>query len=142
MTQTEVKLTVEEFDTWLTLVFDFAGAADSVNYDQVVVQFGGEGHFVPGLFHFDDLYLQDPAGIETNLQSEMAVYPNPATDELYFEHEGNFEEVSIYSISGKLMQQSDVIRNSISLENLAPGLYLLQAKAEDGKEYRAKFLVK
>jgi hypothetical protein len=56
-TQTEVKLDVLVFDEWVTLSFDFSSIADSVNYDQVVVQLGGEGHLEPGLFYFDNFEL-------------------------------------------------------------------------------------
>lgn len=57
-TQTEVKITVDTYDEWVTLVFDFNAVADSVNYDQVVVQLGGEGHWIPGQFYFDNLDLE------------------------------------------------------------------------------------
>ncbi len=57
-TQTEIVITVEDFDQWVTLLFDFSAVADSVNYDQVVIQLGGEGHWVPGQFYFDNLYLK------------------------------------------------------------------------------------
>lgn len=71
-TQTEVKLTVTTFDAWVTLVFDFSAVADRQDYDQVVVQFGGEGHLVAGLFYFDDIRLLDAAPLlqqVLNLQS-------------------------------------------------------------------------
>jgi PKD repeat protein len=58
-TQTEIVLPVGQHDQWITLQFDFSDIADSVNYDQVVVQFGGEGHFEPGQFYFDDFNLMD-----------------------------------------------------------------------------------
>ncbi len=58
MTQTEIIITVNDLDEWVTLLFDFSAVADSVNYDQVVVQLGGEGHSVPGQFYFDNLYLK------------------------------------------------------------------------------------
>lgn len=57
-TQTEVIQTVNQLDQWVTLTFDFSAAADSVNYDQVVVQLGGENHLVPAQFYFDDLKLK------------------------------------------------------------------------------------
>jgi len=56
-TQTEIIFNVADFDQWLTLEFDFSAIADSVNYDQVVVQLGGEEHLVDGLFYFDDFVL-------------------------------------------------------------------------------------
>lgn len=57
-TQTEIVLTVTEYDQWQTLLFDFSAIADSINYDQVIIQFGGEGHWAPGQFYFDNLYLK------------------------------------------------------------------------------------
>lgn len=57
-TQTEVILSVEELDTWVTLTFDFSSVSDREDYDQVVVQLGGEGHWVPGQFYFDNLDLE------------------------------------------------------------------------------------
>ncbi|HSG68661.1 MAG TPA: PKD domain-containing protein, partial [Bacteroidales bacterium] len=58
MTQTEIKHTITEFDTWVTVLFDFSAIADSINYDQLVVQLGGEGHWVPAQFYFDNFYLK------------------------------------------------------------------------------------
>jgi hypothetical protein len=57
MTQTEILQTVTEFDQWVTLQFDFSIVSDRDDYDQMVVQFGGEGHLVPGQFYFDDIEL-------------------------------------------------------------------------------------
>ncbi|MCF8303396.1 MAG: Ig-like domain-containing protein [Bacteroidales bacterium] len=59
MTQTQVMHEVTEFDSWVDLEFDFSAVSDSTNYDKVVVQCGGEGHFFPGLFYFDDIYLME-----------------------------------------------------------------------------------
>ncbi len=52
-TQTVISQTVTQFDQWVTLTFNFTTAADSVNYDQIVVQLGGEGHYTPAQFYFD-----------------------------------------------------------------------------------------
>ncbi len=56
-TQAEVVQTVTVFDEWVTLLFDFDGWNTSIDYDQIVVQFGGEGHLVPGQFYFDNIAL-------------------------------------------------------------------------------------
>ncbi len=102
MTQTEVLLTIEEFDTWVTLEFDFSSVADSVNYDQVVVQFGGEGHFVAGQFYFDDFYLENPTGIQEASYEQLSMYPNPATNVINLTNYQSITSVSVYSIDGKL----------------------------------------
>lgn len=72
MTQTEIVHTITTYDAWQTLLFDFSAIADSINYDQLVVQLGGEGHLEPAQFYFDNFYLkhvpfilvQDPNGGE------------------------------------------------------------------------------
>ena len=57
MTQAQIIHTVDTYDEWVTLTFDFSAVADSVNYDKIVVQLGGEGHWAPGQFYYDDLQL-------------------------------------------------------------------------------------
>lgn len=57
-TQTEVKHTVTTYDSWQTLEFDFSSVSGNIDYDQIVVQLGGEGHFNPALLYFDNLYLK------------------------------------------------------------------------------------
>jgi len=141
-TQTEVKVTVEEFDTWVTLIFDFSAVADREDYDQVVVQLGGEGHFVPGMFYFDDIELQDPTGIADQSIFSAKVYPNPATDVLYFENAETLQNVSIFSINGQLLYKADNVINSVDLRNFSPGLYTLRASGFDGEQFHAKFIVK
>lgn len=53
-TQKEILKSSLATDKWLDLEFDFSGASDQVVYDKIVIQFGGEGHTVPGVFFFDD----------------------------------------------------------------------------------------
>lgn len=80
-TQTEIKHTLTTFDAWVTLEFDFSAISDSINYDQIVVQLGGEGHWVAAQFYFDNLYLmhvpaitvEAPNGGETLEQGEAFV---------------------------------------------------------------------
>jgi len=56
-TQAEIVQTITVFDEWVTLTYDFSAWSENIDYDQIVVQLGGEGHWAPGQFYFDDLYL-------------------------------------------------------------------------------------
>ncbi|PWJ36157.1 PKD domain-containing protein [Sediminitomix flava] len=59
-TQYEVyhELTEDQLGKWVVLSFDFSGAADRTDFDKIIVQFGGEGHFSAGTFYLDDIELQ------------------------------------------------------------------------------------
>jgi len=58
--QVEIKQQVMQTDKWVELTFDF-GAAEIMNrkdLDRIVIQVGGEGNFIPGVFFLDDFRLQ------------------------------------------------------------------------------------
>ncbi|MBC3540018.1 PKD domain-containing protein [Rufibacter sediminis] len=56
-TQAEVIQRVTEMDQWVELTFDFSAVKDRTDFDKIVVQIGGEGHFNPGIFYLDDFRL-------------------------------------------------------------------------------------
>lgn len=141
-TQTEIKLTVDEFDTWVSLSFDFSIVSDSVNYDQVVVQFGGETHFIPGMFYFDDLKLRDINGIGKQTMKNIDVFPNPASDVLYVENIEDIVSLKVYSMNGNLIRESHENVNSIDLKNVPAGFYTLIINGWNGQIYYSKFIVK
>lgn len=55
----EKVLTADQLDKWIELEFDFSEVADRTNYDQIVIQFGQEGHYGPGIFYFDDFTFSE-----------------------------------------------------------------------------------
>jgi hypothetical protein len=56
-TQAEVVQQVTQMDQWVELTFDFSAHASRKDFDKIVVQFGGEAHFNPGIFYLDDFRL-------------------------------------------------------------------------------------
>ncbi|WP_347158226.1 PKD domain-containing protein [Pontibacter chitinilyticus] len=58
--QVEIKQQVSQLDRWVELTFDFS-AADVVSrkdLNRIVIQVGGEGNYVPGIFFLDDFRLE------------------------------------------------------------------------------------
>ncbi len=142
-TQTEIKIPVDTFDEWVTLQFDFSIVADSVNYDQVVVQFGGEGHFVPGQFYLDDLQLLNPVSITENTSRELALYPNPASEYINIANHDQLSRFEMYNMNGaRVIHFQNDVPQHISVGNLPAGLYTV--KALDSKEgiYTTKLMVR
>lgn len=53
---TQVEIAKEDLvqGKWVELEFDFSSAKDRVDFNKIVIQFGGEGHDASGIFFFDD----------------------------------------------------------------------------------------
>ncbi len=52
-------LSEDQLGKWVELSFDYSDVSDRTDFDQVVVQFGMEGHCNPGIFYMDDFKLLD-----------------------------------------------------------------------------------
>lgn len=139
-TQTEIKDTVTTFDEWETFEFDFSGIADSVNYDQIVVQLGGEGHNVPGLFYFDDFELKDVSGIPSQQMLHVTVSPNPVTNQFRIEGISNIQSVRIYTLTGQKVFESFGNEPTVQFGSFTSGLYLISVTNQKGQTYTAKIL--
>ncbi len=89
-------------------------------------------------------YLND-AKLNVNYtmkENNFSIYPNPATNKLNIEFEGNVPQnliANIYDSKGSLIKSETLINNEIAISNLAQGLYLLTIESE-GKRYSSKFL--
>ena len=55
--QVEVVQQVTQTDRWVELTFDFSGAVSRKDLDRLVIQIGGEGNHIAGLFYIDDIKL-------------------------------------------------------------------------------------
>jgi hypothetical protein len=73
------------------------------------------------------------------------MYPNPATDELFFNNLSSDYDVSIYDVKGRLVlhAQIDKSDNSISIESLKSGMYFVQfVNAKTAENISKKLIVR
>jgi len=86
-----------------------------------------------------------PEDLSTNdfSRNDLKMFPNPTTAMLTIQNPDNFpiDKISITDLAGKTVQQQEQNVTKINVEQLASGLYILQAYSEKGK-YTAKFLKK
>jgi hypothetical protein len=142
-TQTEVIDTVYVFDEWVTLEFDFSAVSDREDYDQVVVQFGGEGHFVPGQFHFDDLMLLDEdTSIDEKALSQLSISPNPASGIVNIADFRQLATLVVYNMSGQKVLSFNVVPQQLSVSDLPMGVYTIMATGINGENYNSKLIVR
>lgn len=74
-----------------------------------------------------------------NQKIEFSVYPNPTSDYLNIQSEGEILEVSIFNVQGKQILKSNTDR--LDVTNLTSGIYLIEVETNYGKAFR-KFIKK
>lgn len=72
------------------------------------------------------------ASIEENVTKNLAVFPNPTTNQLTVDTEDKILEVVIIDITGKTVYSStDVLRNTLDVSFLENGVYVISIKTDN-----------
>jgi hypothetical protein len=95
----------------------------------------------PGWWRFI-LVRADASGLNDNEYQVMEVYPNPASSVLNIKNHTDLESLHIYSVTGKMVLQTNDIDGTIDISDFATGLYAISALDKNGKKYQTKFIVK
>jgi hypothetical protein len=86
------------------------------------------GNKLGGLMFYRQNFMVGLNPIESS-QSDILFYPNPCTNELFFETDlaPNDYRISLYDISGKKVKDliPDVNQHRISLDQISKGFYLI-----------------
>jgi hypothetical protein len=111
----------------------------TVKPDRIVIMFiGGSGDTVVdgSALYVDDVTMTSVTGIETPIFSNetINIYPNPATDVLHINTSVKINtRFSIYSVTGRLIQQKELQGNTdIAINELPAGAYIYQLHTQDG----------
>ena len=84
-------------------------------------------------------YVLDVAEQDEN--SSLIVYPNPATDILSIvTYDVNCSSVEIFSLDGRLVKSQNANFDAIDISSLASGLYMINVKMRDGREYNERIV--
>lgn len=86
--------------------------------------------------------LATSTGLNEVQRSGLNLYPNPASGYFMLQQEGTVEKVSIYDLSGKLIQCTENVQaeERVSLKNIKAGFYQVVVESH-GKQYSAKLTV-
>lgn len=79
---------------------------------------------------------------QMNINSAVFVYPNPVNDVLHFTVQGNYtlEEIKIISINGTRMHNLFFTENDIQVNQLPPGIYVMQISTKQHSILNATFI--
>jgi hypothetical protein len=73
-------------------------------------------------------------GVNQNENADFAIYPNPVNDELFIQNPNqlDIQSILIYNTNGVLVKQVNTAIESVPVNDLAVGLYLVQVKTTAG----------
>ena len=87
-----------------------------------------------------EIYVIDPNNIKKTKDGQLYLFPNPAGSVLSVKASSKAtipEKIIIRDLSGRILLQCDYVENqgSMNIENLAAGIYILELKLPDGKNF-------
>lgn len=140
----EVLATYSDADAWQNLEFIFPSAGTDI-FDRIALffDFGSEDI---NTYYFDDLVLlpyEAPSTILSEYRSNIKLYPNPASDHLFYNLPDGVEKIiTVYDVQGrKIVEENTRVNNgSIDISALESGVYLFIARV-DGILYRELFII-
>jgi hypothetical protein len=82
-------------------------------------------------------------GVNEINKSGLAIYPNPAENMLYFTGDETVERAKICNVLGQTIRTyKDIRGNSINVEELVDGVYLISVETREGRIATARFIKK
>ena len=117
----------------------------SIRKFAIVFESSDTGQFginTPKYFCLDDFQLSLSTGIGLpQIDRQISLYPNPASDALHLEVKDDFTEIEslrIYDVSGSLMLEEEFIQSNMQIDvsSLPKGLYLLHAVGQHEFSHR------
>jgi len=84
--------------------------------------------------------MDTDASIGLSFSSEVFVYPNPSTDKVFIDNSSGSFSYKIIDVDGRIVAAAnDVDGNSINLNNIATGVYILNYNT-NGKTFSSKII--
>ncbi len=75
--------------------------------------------------------------VNNQLNETVSIYPNPVGNKIFIQSKNDIESVSIYSITGALVYQTNQLtENTIELITLKSGVYLVKIKSNKGIHFK------
>lgn len=115
---------------------DFSTVDDLAEGDFIVLRVFAKYGDGSNIFFFSWLNVLDPnVSVEQKGYDSFVMYPNPAGDMLNFKGlEAGLHQISIYSITGAVVMNTELDgMNSLSVADLAPGIYFLDIQGSEGR---------
>jgi hypothetical protein len=144
----ETDATITKANEWEELTFDYNSPTlfpPVNNNDNKIVfffDFGTKGDgSANSTYYFDDIAFSDFLSISSFAISKVKIYPNPASNQLSIDADGEIQKVSIYNLIGQevLTKSSKGNKTTLQTSGLHKGVYIAKTTI-DGKESTTRFI--
>ena len=144
----ETDATITKSNEWEELTFDYNSPTlfpPVNNNDNKIVfffDFGTQGDGGPNsTYYFDDVAFSDNLSSPSFAISNFKMYPNPTSNQLSIDANGEIQKTSIYNLLGQevLTKNSKGNRVTLQTSGLQKGSYIIKTTI-DGQESTSKFI--
>lgn len=127
----------DDLNSFIKLSIDPAGYEGSGTVEYFVYEIG---HYEDGLLMTFNIETPGLVGIEEVLENQISVYPNPASDFIQVHSEVELDHLSIFSLTGQLVQvfNNPKANRNLNISDLESGIYLMKTKDISGLVFTQK----
>lgn len=107
------------------------GKVDSISFKLESSDVGQFGMNTPAFFCIDNFEYDYKLNVnEIGKNNSVKIYPNPSSENIYVNYEGDFNSINIINLQGKNVLQSNT--KNINISGLENGIYIAQIMTENG----------
>jgi DNA/RNA endonuclease YhcR with UshA esterase domain len=88
----------------------------------------------------DDFMLGSGNSILLKAKKDVDIFPNPSSTIININTGWDVEKIVVYDLSGRVMFSNRTGRKTIGVENIQPGIYILEVTLQGGEIIRKKFI--
>lgn len=135
----------EGFEYMSTLNSHF-GIGTATQITQVIIKWpSGTIDTITNPTHNQTLHVIEGStlGVDENTLGGFTFYPNPANDFIHFSHKSETESIKnifIFDMTGRKIKSENITNNSISVQDLQSGTYVMIFENNSGNKYSSKFI--
>lgn len=133
VTETEIKYFVNNTQIYTTPNFT---QINLVGLNFLHDNFGGDAYI-------DNITVADEnLAVNNAVKGNIALYPNPVKSNLNFSlpNAEKIAKIAVYNVAGQTILSQEISQNTINLENLKAGVYLVTVTNTNGVSYSSKFI--
>jgi DNA/RNA endonuclease YhcR with UshA esterase domain len=128
------------FSEWNSRLVGKKIPSGTVNLTGVVSEYNGSYQILArNINDFSSVVTSSP--LVATAESDITIYPNPASIQLYFSATEEISSISIFSINGQLLRKIEKPGTSVNTSGLTEGIYFMNITIDDNQLIHKKFVI-